>query len=123
VQYLQRCKKTWFFRRRIPRRPEALPLDKDFLFFSLKTSDPTDAAKRADQYARQQDALWTSHRGGGTDDGPEVHAAALAKAHQLRPGDHERHWKSLDFEPDNFINELEHLSDGEGEIIAENLPP
>jgi integrase len=126
VKHLQLKGRTYYFRRRIPEHVRQLyPGRKRELFFSLKTSDLTEAAKKADRHARQQDALWTAHQNGDVEYGPEVHAAALAmlEAYGLKPGEYDKHWKGQDVEPDPFIWRLEALSGGEGEIIKEQLPP
>jgi len=59
ARYVEQRGGTYYFRRRIPDDVRPLyPGRKGFLFFSLKTSDPMEAARRADEEARRQDALW-----------------------------------------------------------------
>ena len=125
VKYLQPKKNRWYFRRRIPHDVRKLyPGKTGDIYFSLKTADKIQAAKQADIHARQQDALWEAYRSGKIDAGPEAHKAALGmlEAHGLRPGQWEEYHKA-EIEPDEFLNELAHLSEGEdGQIVREDLP-
>lgn len=57
-------------------------------FFSLKTADPSEAAKKVDRNARQKDALWKAYREGDVEHGPEAEpvVSALRASIPLRDG-------------------------------------
>ncbi|MFC0201239.1 tyrosine-type recombinase/integrase, partial [Paracoccus rhizosphaerae] len=58
------------------------------LFFSLKTGDQLEAAKRANEHARRQDALWGNYLNGSTCEAVDPRAAqGRLEAAGLRPGD------------------------------------
>ena len=65
------------------------------LFFSLETSDQLEAAKRANEHARRQDALWANHLGNGSGKAIDSMAAlGRLEAAGLKPGDGLRHQDS-----------------------------
>lgn len=109
AKYLQKKGSVWYFRRRVKAGCEGLHRDargkpQSVLFFSLKTSDQREAAKRADSHARRQDALWSNHLKGTADATNPKAALGRLEAVGLRPGDALRY-------PDNptidqFIEEL-----------------
>lgn len=61
------------------------------LFFSLKTSDQLQAAKRANEHARRQDALWENHLTESAEAVDPKAALGRLEAAGLRPGDGLRH--------------------------------
>lgn len=98
---------TWYYRRRIPADCQDLYTipgkrkRQTQLFFSLKTSDRVEAAKRADSHTRRIDAAWKSHRSGSVD--PKLSLARL-KAAGLAPGDGRKY---AGLPPvDDFIDDL-----------------
>lgn len=83
---------VWLYKRRIPNDVKDLYPIKggkrpEWVIFSLKTTDKLEAAKRADEFARRQDALWQVRREGlGLDVDPKA-ALGRLEAAKLRPGD------------------------------------
>ena len=121
----------WYFRRRIPDdvRKHYPGKSGGYLIFSLQTKDATEAAKRANRKAVEQDALWKGIRGGDVSYGPEVVSAALAllDSYDLKP-DQYKEYKAADLEPDKFINELLYQADAmdpqtQSSNWREDLPP
>ena len=124
-KYILRKVNTYYFRRRIPQDVRHhYPGKKSDLFFSLKTKSLEEAARLANKYAKEQDALWAAWREGGEFSSKEnlVAAQKLLDDHSLRFGQiHE--FRRTDIQPDDFFDTLRHLSQsGTGEIIKENLP-
>ncbi|MCU9839678.1 hypothetical protein OEZ49_18035 [Ruegeria sp. WL0004] len=82
---------VWYYRRRLPDEIRKHYPDNNtgILFYSLKTKDEREAARKANRDALQQDALWKAIREGQVAHGPEVIAAAeeLLRTHGLKPGD------------------------------------
>lgn len=97
AKYLQKKGNVWYFRRRVRTGCEGLHRDgngrpQTVLFFSLKTPDQLQAAKRANEHARRQDALWDNHLSGCATDSVDPKAAlGRLEAARLRPGDGLRH--------------------------------
>ncbi|MDB4112058.1 site-specific integrase [Yoonia sp.] len=89
-------KNTYYYRRRVPIDVRSLykNLGKgsvEQLYFSLKTTDKAEAARRADTKTRSLDALWRAHREGNhTAADPQV-ALAVLEAADLSPGEGIRH--------------------------------
>lgn len=83
---------VWYFRRRIPEdvrhlHPDAKGRPQKEVLFSLRTTDKIEAAKKANDYARRQEALWKAHRDGtGLDTDPKA-ALGRLEAAGLHPGD------------------------------------
>ena len=127
VKYLQRRKNTWYFRRRIPDHAKKLhPGKSGTIFFSLKTSDKTKAARLAIEEALKLDALWKSTLDDKAMYGPEERKAAEAylQGFGLKPGGHIA-YAEADLEPDRFLDELIYLSQDEAEppsILPARLP-
>jgi hypothetical protein len=96
-KHIQLKDNTWYYRRRAPEDVRVLHRDKvtkkpkPQLFFSLKTTDKAEAARKADAYTRRLDAIWMAHRQGtnGLAD-PTVSLAVLENA-GLGPGDGQRY--------------------------------
>lgn len=109
AKYIQKRGNVWYFRRRVKAGCEGLHRDaagkpQSVLFFSLKTTDQREAAKRADQHARRQDALWDSHLR-GTDEAVSPKAAlARLEAAGVKPGDGVRYRDTVTI--DRLIDEL-----------------
>ena len=93
AKYIQKKGNVWYFRRRVAAGCEGLHRDAKgkpqlVLFFSLKTSDQLEAAKRANEHARRQDALWANHLGNGSSAAIDPKAAlGRLEAAGLKPGD------------------------------------
>ncbi|MBM3604421.1 MAG: hypothetical protein FJX25_06620 [Alphaproteobacteria bacterium] len=93
AKYIQKKGNVWYFRRRVSAGCEGLYRDakgkpQSVLFFSLKTSDQIEAAKRANEHARRQDALWKNHLNSSTGEAVDPRAAlGRLEAAGLRPGD------------------------------------
>ena len=93
AKYIQKKGNVWYFRRRVAAGCEGLHRDakgrpQSGLFFSLKTSDQLEAAKRANEHARRQDALWANHLGNGSGAAIDPKAAlGRLEAAGLKPGD------------------------------------
>ncbi|MBM3606682.1 MAG: hypothetical protein FJX25_18845, partial [Alphaproteobacteria bacterium] len=93
AKYIQKKGNVWYFRRRVSAGCESLYRDakgkpQSVLFFSLKTSDQIEAAKRANEHARRQDALWKNHLNSSTSEAVDPKAAlGRLEAAGLRPGD------------------------------------
>lgn len=93
AKYIQKKGNVWYFRRRVGAGCEGLHRDmrgrpQSVLFFSLKTSDPIEAAKRANEHARRQDALWRNHLNSTCADATDPKAAlGRLEAAGLKPGD------------------------------------
>ncbi|WCQ98369.1 hypothetical protein [Paracoccus aestuarii] len=69
AKYIQKKGSVWYFRRPVRIGCEGLHRDttgkpQSMLFFSLKTGDQQEAAKRANDHAKRQDALWNIHLNG-----------------------------------------------------------
>lgn len=126
AKYLELREKTWYFRRRVPADVQRLyPDRRTQIFFSLKTSDPRQAARLAHQAALEQNAAWKAFRSGHDVVGRELQLAAVATlgAYDLSPGQH-REYDRYGLEPDAFLDELRYLSqEDNGQIVPENLPP
>ena len=80
AKYIQKRGNVWYFRR-VRAGCEGLHRDnrgkpQSVLFFSLKTPDQLEA-KKANDFARRQDALWDTHGRGATE-------AVDPKAHHER---------------------------------------
>jgi integrase len=93
AKYIQKKGNVWYFRRRVSAGCEGLNRDakgkpQSVLFFSLKTADQMEAAKRAKEHARRQDALWRKHlNSAGADVVDPKAALGRLEAAGLRPGD------------------------------------
>lgn len=108
VKHVEQRGSTFYFRRRIPQDVRSLYPDKRaFEFFSLKTTNVAEAAKRADIEARKQDALWKAHRNGSLGSSPEQLEAAqgLLRAFGLEPNQHQEYERN-GIEPDEFFRYL-----------------
>ncbi|TGN55488.1 hypothetical protein E4L95_14990 [Paracoccus liaowanqingii] len=92
-KYIQKKGNVWYFRRRVAVGCDGLHRDakgkpQTVLFFSLKTGDQMEAAKRSNEHARRQDALWANHLNSGPAEGIDPKAAlGRLDAAGLRPGD------------------------------------
>ncbi|MFN3278519.1 MAG: hypothetical protein ACK41Y_08980, partial [Paracoccus hibiscisoli] len=80
AKYIQKKGNVWYFRRRVAVGCEGLHRDakgrpQSGLFFSLKTGDQIEAAKRANDHAKRQDALWSNHLSSGHGEGVDPKAA------------------------------------------------
>ena len=95
-KHLQLKQNTWYFRRRIPEDVQGLHRhpgtrkSQTQLFFSLKTCDKGEAARRVDAHTRRLDALWRSHRGGSGAMADPLASVARLEVAGLKPGDGER---------------------------------
>lgn len=93
AKYIQKKGNVWYFRRRVSVGCEGLHRDakgrpQSVLYFSLKTGDQIEAAKRANDHAKRQDALWDNHLSGGNVEGVDSKAAlGRLEASGLKPGD------------------------------------
>ena len=93
AKYIQKKGNVWYFRRRVSAGCEGLHRDskgrpQSVLFFSLKTSDQIEAAKKANEHARRQDALWRNHLNSARADAVDPKAAlGRLEAAGLKPGD------------------------------------
>ena len=93
AKYIQKKGNVWYFRRRVAAGCEGLHRDakgkpQSVLFFSLKTGDQLEAAKRANEHARRQDALWGNHLTSDSASAVDPKAAqGRLEAAGLRPGD------------------------------------
>lgn len=93
AKYIQKKGNVWYFRRRVAAGCEGLHRDtkgkpQSVLFFSLKTRDQLEAAKRANEHSRRQDALWANHLRGGSSEAVDPKAAlGRLEAAGLKPGD------------------------------------
>lgn len=93
AKYIQKKGNVWYFRRRVAVGCEGLHRDamgkpQSGLFFSLKTGDQLEAAKRANEHARRQDALWANHLSSGSGEAVNPKAAlGRLEAAGLKPGD------------------------------------
>lgn len=102
ARYIQKKGNVWYFRRRVSAGCEGLHRDskgrpQSVLFFSLKTGDQMEAAKRAHEHARRQDALWRNHLNNTYIEAVDPKAAlGRLEAAGLKPGDGLRY-------PDNPI--------------------
>lgn len=77
---IQKKSNVWCFRRRVKAGCEGLHRDAkgkphSVLFFSLKTKDQLEAAKKANEHVRRQDARWANHLDGGSDGAGDPKAA------------------------------------------------
>ncbi|MEO1912067.1 MAG: tyrosine-type recombinase/integrase [Paracoccus sp. (in: a-proteobacteria)] len=110
AKYIQKKGNVWYFRRRIAVGCEGLHRDaagkpQSVLFFSLKTGDQMEAAKRAHEHARRQDALWSNHLSGTDIVGINPKAAlGRLEAAGLKPGDGLRYRDSPAL--DDFVQAL-----------------
>lgn len=97
AKYIQKKGNAWYFRRGVAVGCEGLHRDakgrpQSGLFFSLKTKDQLEAAKRANEHARRQDTLWANHLGSWSGEAIDLKAAlGRLEAAGLRPGDGLRH--------------------------------
>lgn len=96
AKYIQKKGNVWYFRRRIKTGCEGLHRDisgkpQTVLFFSLKTSDQLQAAKKANEHARRQDALWDSHLNGSAEAVDPKAALGRLEAAGLQPGEGQRY--------------------------------
>lgn len=108
AKYVQQRRGRCYFKRRIPDDVKAAhPGRSGVLFFSLKTGDAPEAAKRADIEARKQDALWDRLRRGETPQGADIDKAAhaLLDAYGLKVGQYREYMKA-DLEPTEFFDHL-----------------
>lgn len=102
AKYIQKKGNVWYFRRRVSAGCEGLHRDangrpQSVLFFSLKTSDQIEAAKRANEHARRQNALWRNHLNSSHAEAVDPKAAlGRLEAAGLKPGDGLHH-------PDNLV--------------------
>lgn len=92
AKYIQKKGSVWYFRRRVKAGCEGLHRDakgtpQSVLFFSLKTGDQLEAAKRANDHAKRQDALWNIHLNGTAEAVDPKAALGRLEAARLRPGD------------------------------------
>ena len=93
AKYIQQKGNGWYFRRRVAVGCEGLHRDtkgkpQSVLFFSLKTKDQLEAAKRANEHARRQDTLWANHLSSGSGEAVDPKAAlGRLEAAGLKPGD------------------------------------
>ncbi|CAM3308439.1 tyrosine-type recombinase/integrase [Paracoccus nototheniae] len=93
AKYIQKKGNVWYFRRRVAVGCEGLHRDakgkpQSGLFFSLKTGDQIEAAKRANDHAKRQDALWANHLSSGFGEAVDPKAAlGRLEAAGLKPGD------------------------------------
>ena len=85
-------KNTYYYRRRVPE--DVRSLYKRFgkghvkeLFFSLKTTDKAEAARKAHAQTLRLDALWQDHREGRPEAADPQVALAVLEAADLTPGD------------------------------------
>ncbi|MCD1627444.1 hypothetical protein K7H22_15685 [Seohaeicola saemankumensis] len=82
-KHVQKKGNTYYYRRRVPEDVRTIykNLGKGKvhqLFFSLKTADKAEAARRADVQTRRLDALWQAHREGRKDGAdPQISLAVL----------------------------------------------
>lgn len=110
AKYIQKKGNVWYFRRRIAVGCEGLHRDaagkpQSVLFFSLRTGDQMEAAKRAHEHARRQDALWSNHLSGTDIVGVDPKAAlGRLEAAGLKPGDGLRYRDSPAL--DDFVQAL-----------------
>jgi len=89
---IQKKGDVWYFRRRVRAGCEGLHRDtkgkpKAVLFFSLKTPNQAEAARKADEHVRRQDALWANHLSGATEAVDPKAALGRLEAAGLKPGD------------------------------------
>lgn len=93
AKYIQKKGNVWYFRRRIRVGCEGLHRDtkgrpQSVLFFSLKTGDQVEAAKKANDHAKRQGALWDNFLSGEHVEGVDPKAAlGRLEAAGLKPGD------------------------------------
>jgi integrase len=95
-KHVQLKKNTYYYRRRVPEDVRSLyknlgkgPVEQ--LFFSLKTTDKSEAARKADAQTRRLDALWQAHREGNQNAADPQVALAVLEAADLTPGDGARY--------------------------------
>lgn len=124
AKYIQKKGNVWYFRRRVAAGCEGLHRDakgkpQSGLFFSLKTGDQIEAAKRANDHAKRQDALWANHLSKGDVEGVDPKAAlGQLEAVGLKPGDGVRY-------PDNPVIDrfIEALTGGPYEYKEQRPAP
>ncbi|TJZ91515.1 hypothetical protein FA743_10425 [Paracoccus gahaiensis] len=124
AKYIQKKGNVWYFRRRVSVGCEGLHRDakgrpQSVLYFSLKTGDQIEAAKRANDHAKRQDALWDNHLSSGHVEGVDPKAAlGRLEAAGLKPGDGLRY-------PDNPLIDrfIEALTGGPFEPFEEHPAP
>lgn len=110
AKYIQKKGNVWYFRRRVAVGCQGLHRDakgkpQSVLFFSLKTRDQLEAAKRANEHARRQDALWANHLSNGSGEAVDPKAAlGRLEAAGLKPGDGLRYHDSPALE--DFVQAL-----------------
>jgi hypothetical protein len=92
AKYIQKKGNVWYFRRRVKAGCEGLQRNaagkpQSVLFFSLKTGDQLEAAKRANEHAKRQDAMWDNHLSGTAEAIDPKAALGRLEAAGQRPGD------------------------------------
>ncbi len=132
VKYLHQKNKggVWYFRRRVPDdvRGHYPSLNKaGVLFVSLKTKNQLEAAKKANQMALEQDALWRNLRDGEVDASKDVDSAAIALLSSFGFVPYQGDKLETDnAHYDRFIDELHFQAEVQGGIIdpawQEQLP-
>lgn len=115
-----------YYRRRIPDDLRKQHSGKSHLFFSLKTRDFKEAAKKALEQTKHLDREWMLLRAtDGTDLETRAKAMAILRKYDLEPGQASEYAKH-DLEPDAFVTELlVHSQDEDGNssgIIKNRLP-
>ncbi|WP_306121134.1 DUF6538 domain-containing protein [Roseovarius sp. MMSF_3359] len=126
IQYVQWRKGLAYYRRRVPDDLSKHYGKKTHLFFSLKTRDFGEAAKKAAEATRDLDREWMLLRSSdGTDIETRAKAMAILRSHGLEPGQASEYAK-YDLEPDGLVHEfLVQSQDGSGidkGIVKERLP-
>ena len=126
IQYVQWRKGLAYYRRRVPDDLSKHYGKKTHLFFSLKTRDIREAARKASETTKDLDREWMLLRSSyGTDIETRSKAMAILRSYGLEPGQASEYAK-YDLEPDAFIHELLVQSqDGTGVekgIVKEHLP-
>ena len=132
VKYLRQKNKggVWYFRRRVPDdvRGHYPSLNKaGVLFVSLKAKNQSEAAKKANQMALEQDALWRKLRDGEIDASKDVDSAAIALLSSFGFVPYQGDKLETDnAHHDRFIDELDFQAEVQGRIIdptwQEQLP-
>lgn len=106
IQYVQWRKGLAYYRRRVPDDLSKHYGKKSHLFFSLKTRDIAEAARKAAETTKDLDREWMLLRASdGTDIETRTKAMAILRSHGLEPGLASQYEK-YDLEPDAFISEL-----------------
>ncbi|MEO3416401.1 DUF6538 domain-containing protein [Roseovarius sp. CAU 1744] len=106
IQYVQWRKGLAYYRRRVPDDLSKHYGKKTHLFFSLKTRDIREAARKAAEATKDLDREWMLLRSSDeTDIETRTKAMAILRNHGLEPGQASEYEK-YDLEPDAFISEL-----------------